>query len=687
MTELRRLLKPRFLGDYLAEAVASFPEAVLLAVLEGGKPVAAAGAGDAGRRLAELGDGGARFPLTVNGATAGEVVVAAKEGDAAGVDTLARFIARSLQAIVDAEAARRAVSAETLQQYREISLLHRAALALNRSLEAPAVAEALLAEFQDEADPENTGLVLVRSEGGGFLPLAAFRAEKAPKLSAITESALFQDVVAHGKGEIINDLPSDSRWRNEVPDIFAVLMVPLMARDRCSGALVLATTRVDAGYHASDLLEASTLGSMAAGALRNAQLFEEVLGVKNFNESVLRSLSNGVVTLDGAGKVTKANEAALRILKRDGGDLLSFPVSEVLGAENAWVLDLLESVQKGGRSEAMFDREIRMADGSGTSVNLSAIALIGIDERPIGSMLVLEDITREKRIKNTMSRFMSDKVLDSLLEADESILGGKEQEVTVLFSDMRRFTSLTEALSPGDTVAMLNEYFTEMVEVIFEHGGTLDKFIGDAIMAIFGAPIASPLDADEAVSSAVAMLRALRDLNRRRSQAGHRAISIGIGLNTGRAVAGYIGSPKRMDYTVVGDMVNLASRLESANKHYGTQILVTSDTYQALRDKRLAREIDRVRVQGKTQAVTVYEILDHLLDGETPGIGRVARLFQEGVDDYRERRWSQASKAFAEVIQLRPTDRPALIYLQRCLQNMEAEPGPDWDGMVSLASK
>jgi adenylate cyclase len=311
--------------------------------------------------------------------------------------------------------------------------------------------------------------------------------------------------------------------------------------------------------------------------------------------------------------------------------------------------------------------------------------LIDASEDRIGSMLVLEDITEEKRIRSTMSRYMSKEVADQLLSAGELELGGKEQKVTVMFSDIRSFTSIAEALGPRETVSLLNAYFTEMVDVIFQHGGILDKYMGDGIMALFGAPLVGPRDADQALAAADDMMRRLAALNERRVAAGQQALDIGIGFSTGPTVVGNIGSVKRLDYTVIGDNVNLASRLEGATKQYGAKIVLSETTVRELQSPATLRELDLIRVRGKDRPVAVYESLGYR--AQEPGMASLLMLHAEGLNAYRARDWDMAERAFLAALELYPDDGPSSIYVDRCRLLRDTPPPGDWDGVWNLTEK
>jgi adenylate cyclase len=234
---------------------------------------------------------------------------------------------------------------------------------------------------------------------------------------------------------------------------------------------------------------------------------------------------------------------------------------------------------------------------------------------------------------------------------------------------------------------MLNEYFTLMVDCIQREGGMLDKFIGDAMMAGFGVPVAHDDDGDRAVRAAIAMIAELRHWNAQRAAEGRAPIDIGIGLNTDTIVSGNIGSKKRMDYTMIGDGVNLASRLESACKQYGAHILASEFTCRKLRGTYRMREIDLLLVKGKTRPVAVYEILDYHTEETYPRVSDALGRFRDALAKYRRRQFGPARLLFEEVLAINPDDKAARLYVKRCDLLAASPPPEDWAGVWVMESK
>jgi adenylate cyclase len=271
-----------------------------------------------------------------------------------------------------------------------------------------------------------------------------------------------------------------------------------------------------------------------------------------------------------------------------------------------------------------------------------------------------------------------------IAQPDRLELGGEEIETTVLFADLEGFTLLSETMPPQALIKLLNDYFTPMTRIIMAHQGTLDKYIGDALMALWGAPVPMPDHALRACGAAIEMERTMTGLQAQWQEMGLPLLTARLGLHTGPVVAGNVGSRERFNYTVLGDTVNLASRLEGVNKAYGTRILLSEETARLVRDRLLVRELDLVQVKGRSQPVTIYELV-----GPYPPAGPPAWMdyFAVGLGAYRQRQWEEASQAFWEVLNLNPGDRPAQVFLGRCRFFAAAPPPPDWQGVFVLESK
>ncbi|NER31971.1 MAG: adenylate/guanylate cyclase domain-containing protein, partial [Symploca sp. SIO1C4] len=306
-----------------------------------------------------------------------------------------------------------------------------------------------------------------------------------------------------------------------------------------------------------------------------------------------------------------------------------------------------------------------------------------------GGLVVLEDISREKRMKTTMYRYLTPGVAEQVLALGEDMMmEGERKDVTILFSDIRGYTTLTENLGASEVVSLLNKYFETMVEAVFNHDGTLDKFIGDALMAVFGAPL--PLRDNHAwmaVKSALEMRWRLAEFNQDRICTKQPLIRIGIGISSGEVVSGNIGSQKRMDYTVIGDGVNLSSRLESVTKEYNCDIILSEYTYKLCSDHIWARELDKIRVKGKHQAVSIYELIgskDIPLNGKEE---EFLEVYEAGRCAYTNRNFGKAHGHFTQAHELKPKDKAVITHLKRLENYMEQPPSDSWDGVHTITTK
>jgi adenylate cyclase len=282
-------------------------------------------------------------------------------------------------------------------------------------------------------------------------------------------------------------------------------------------------------------------------------------------------------------------------------------------------------------------------------------------------------------IRRMFGQYMSETVINHLLEHPEKLqLGGERRRVTLFFSDLAGFTTISERLSPETVVSLLNDYLSRMTEIILDEAGTVDKFEGDAIMAFWGAPLEQPDQAPRACRAALKQQAALAELNRQFAGLNLPPLSMRIGLHTGDAIVGNLGSAKRFDYTVIGDTVNLASRLEGVNKFYDSRIMASEVTVTECAGAVEFRELDLVAVKGKEQAVRVFEVLG--LTGELdPETARRRQDFAQALEHYRQRRFPEAQAGFEAILTENPEDGPARTYRDRCRRFQEAPPPADWD--------
>jgi adenylate cyclase len=285
-----------------------------------------------------------------------------------------------------------------------------------------------------------------------------------------------------------------------------------------------------------------------------------------------------------------------------------------------------------------------------------------------------------RQLKKAFSNYVSpDLVREIEKNPDKLVLGGEQREISILFSDIRGFTTVSESLSPPELVKLLNEYLSPMTRIVLEEKGTLDKFIGDAVMAIFNAPLDLPEHADHACKTAVRMMDELQKLNVGFAARGMHTLDIGVGINTGPAVVGNMGADIRFDYTAIGDSVNLASRLEGLNKYYGSHILVSEDTHSQVKNSEFVfREVDRVRVKGKHLPIVMYELMITNLE--------LLPLFEEGLEKYRSKQFEQAQQIFNQLV-TDYNDGPSRLYQSRCTEYLETAPPTDWDGVYTAKSK
>ena len=396
---------------------------------------------------------------------------------------------------------------------------------------------------------------------------------------------------------------------------------------------------------------------------------------------LLGAMTSGVLVFDAALAVTLSNPVACRLLGRPAIpvgttlDQLFDDYNEGLGAD-------LQAVRLTGERMAAAETDYAMPDGQWQSLRLTALPLPLPGEAGPGLMVLLEDYSREREVRRLLSNTLSATVAEKLLEDGQLSLGGRLARASILFSDIRGFTRLSQDLGAEGIVSLLNEYFSYMEDVLKADGGFIDKYIGDAIMALFGVPVSQGNDAEAAVRGGIKMVEALEVLNADRTARGQAAIKIGVGIATGDVIAGNIGSPSRMNYTVIGDAVNLASRIESLTKLYGVSLMVCETTMRAVPATVPFRKLDVVRVSGQTTATGIYEVLR----GERLEQSAANQAYEAGLEAYIAGRFAEAAGPFARAAALNPGDKAAALLSDRCTQ-LVASPPAAWDGVWTHLEK
>ena len=291
----------------------------------------------------------------------------------------------------------------------------------------------------------------------------------------------------------------------------------------------------------------------------------------------------------------------------------------------------------------------------------------------------------EKRVRTVFQKYVPKEVVEQMLEIkakNASLLIGKKQVCTILFSDIRDFTTISEQMQPDELVNALNQYFNGMVSRIVKNKGIIDKFIGDAIMAVFGAPVVTEDDAKNAVISAFEMIESLKEFNEPRAKEGKVLFRIGIGISSGEVIAGNIGSEQKMDYTVIGDPVNTASRLEGLTKVYKVPIIISEGTQTEVSSYFYTRELDLIRPKGKKKPIAIYQPLRDISKEMEDALA----FYDTGLKFYKERQWDKAIYYFTKAYEINE-DGPSLMYIDRCKYYKEMPPPEDWDGVYVFKTK
>ncbi|KAJ3256448.1 hypothetical protein HDU77_003133 [Chytriomyces hyalinus] len=529
---------------------------------------------------------------------------------------------------------------------------------------------------------------------------------------------------AFTSGESVNiaDAYKDSRFNPDVDKKTGyitrnMLCIPIR---NISGQSIGVTQMINkkvGAFEADDEKLLISFSAQAAVAIENSNLFKktedmlrETSNMKNYLSMILQSITNVVITLDKNGYLSHINHPQKMDLDDSAVEALKKQHFEVwLGAENATLLsDIKRAFSGNSDSSTIFAQDyelsinnkiknvnytiVQMAEGSTNNNDTSGVGGNGggggITGLSHGVVIVLEDISSEKRALMTLGRYMSPALAKQVMAEDGGQLGGKRKKVAILFSDIRSFTTISESMEPHMVVEMLNHHFTDAVNAIVAEQGILDKYIGDAVMAVFGVPFVNPDDSIHACSAALRMKESLQVYNETvRIPNGQDPIKMGIGVNTGMVLSGNIGSLKRMEFSCIGDAVNLSSRIEGMTKMYGVTILITEHTVNEIGDNFIIREIDSVVVKGKSNKVSIYELLGRKGDELSASMAATLEYFEFGLKVFRERAFDQAIECFSKALRSTKDDGPSLALLERAMMYRIEPPPDDWNGVYHADSK
>ncbi len=496
--------------------------------------------------------------------------------------------------------------------------------AINSSLELDEVLRIVMDNIIRLAKAER-GFLMLRDEQGEFVTRIARNFEQEsidPSEFAISRSVI-QRVVSEGQPVLTTNAQEDPRFGGQesiiIYNLRSILCVPLKVKGELTGVIY-----VDNRIHAGIFMEAErdllmTFANHAAVALENARLFEsvrrtlaEVTELKNLMDNVFASIVSGVITADLEHRISLCNQAAQTILERNQPDMIGHTLDEVLCrtvGDNA-TKEVLQEIEKVSQTErSIVGRELNLQSPSRGHVSLSLnfSPLKDATQTTQGVAIVVDDLTEKKRLeaqRRLFERMVSPAVI-SQLDPDKLQLGGKRSQITVLFADIRGFTRFSEHLEPEKLVAILNRYLAAAAEAILAQEGTIDKFMGDAVMAWFNAPIPQYDHALRAVRAALGIRAAVQRLMRELPPEQH--LQFGAGIHYGDAVLGLIGTEKRIEYTAIGDSVNTAKRIQENSAP--NQILITEAAYHLLGERAIVRAVDPVQAKGKRDPINVYEVI------------------------------------------------------------------------------
>ena len=450
------------------------------------------------------------------------------------------------------------------------------------------------------------GLLLLKNDVTNiFDPVSVFNLdeEKIKKQIFNTRSGFLKKLNSSQKSFIIK---KDDNFNYKLFQSSYSLVSPIIYNKKLVGALILFDKETRNGicdFSSNDqkLLEAISIQTSIA--YQNVRLVESLKKSNKLNDNIMSSITTGIIEINLFGEIQFVNKEAIRLLNKSEEEILGNHYLIIFENEDTLII-IIQNV--GINQERVFETEFSLKSGNKKiSVNISFSPVFDEKKDFSGIVIAIDDLSKINKVKSTFKKYVSKNIVDKLLESEDSLnLGGKESEVTILFSDIRGFTSMSEKLNPTEIVKLLNKYFKSMIDVVFKYNGTLDKIVGDELMVLYGVPLKADDDTHNAVKTAIKMFIALDKFNQKIVKEGYKPFKIGIGINKGKAVSGNIGSEQQMNYTVIGDTINLGARLCSHAK--SGEILISKSVKDAIGDNYNFKSIPSIEVKGKENAIDVW---------------------------------------------------------------------------------
>ena len=450
------------------------------------------------------------------------------------------------------------------------------------------------------------GVVLLKNDVSNiFDPVSVFNIDeiKIKKQIFNTRSGFLSDLNKDKKSFIISQ---NNKFNHDLFDSTFCLVSPIIYDKKLVGAIMLFDKETREGlcdFEKNDIKILDAISMQTSIAYQNVKLLESLKKSNKLNENIMSSITTGIIEVNLFGEIEFVNKEALRLLNREEEEVIGNHYM-IIFEKNDQLLELIQKVES--EQERVFENEFELKSiKRKISVNLSCSPVFDEKTSFSGIVIALDDLSKINKVKSTFKKYVSKNIVDKLLENEDSLnLGGTESEITILFSDIRGFTSMSEKLSPTEIVKLLNKYFKSMIDVVFKYNGTLDKIVGDELMVLYGVPLKGEDDTDNAVKTAIKMFQALDKFNEKIVKEGYKPFKIGIGINKGKAVSGNIGSEQQMNYTVIGDTINLGARLCSHAK--SGEILISSSVKGVISNDYAFKKIPSIEVKGKSKPIDVW---------------------------------------------------------------------------------